>query len=250
MSLLVDDRIGSREFEKPLRKMGIPARIQRLKYADFALTIHGPSGPLRVGVERKTVSEMLGATQDNRFVGKQLPGLCATYDVVILVVEGFANVARDGLLMQGKWEAGYGPGRGRHMYEPYTKFKLTLALKARLIVWPTLNKTETCHFLHALYKWGEKPWAAHKSAYRVESQAADRLILDERTIKRQTFAQWPGVGWKRSARVAKYFLSIQDAASANVASWNAALGIMKGTKTAKRLVRVLRGLEPREAKGQ
>lgn len=248
MALLVDDRIGSREFHKPLRRMGVPARIQRLTYADFSLYIHGPNGPLHVGVERKTVTEMLGATHDNRFVGKQLPGLLKTYDLVVLVVEGFANVDRaSGLLMAGKWEAGFGPGR--HMYEPYAKFQLTLALKAKLIVWPTKGRIETTHFLHALYRWGLKDWAAHKSAYKVESQAADRLILDERTIKRQTFAQWPGVGWKRSAKVAKYFPSIAVAAHANALEWNRALGIVKGTKTARRLVRVLRGKESREAKG-
>lgn len=247
--MIVDDRIGSREFHKPLKRMGVDVgrRPMRLPSADFALTVNGPSGPLRIGVERKTTSEMLGAFQDRRFAKKQLPRMLASYDLVILIVEGFTSVARDGLLMAGKYEAGFGPGR--HLYEPYIKFQLTLAIKTRVIVWPTKGKTETTHFLHALDRWGQKRWKDHKSAYVVDSLDADTVILDERTVKRQVLAQLPGVGWERSRRVAKYFESIEAAMNATPRQWNRALGIREGTKIATQIVNVIRGKISHEAKG-
>lgn len=249
MSVQVDDRIGSREFHKPLKRMGLPVgpRPVRLSCADFAFTVNGPAGPLRVGVERKTVSEILAAFQDRRFAKKQLPRMLAKYDVVVLVVEGVADVARDGLLMTGKWTSGF--GYGNHVYENYAKFQLTLAIKTRVIVWRTKNKTETAHFLHAFYRWGTKRWKDHKSAYVVDSLNPDTLILDERTVKRQVFAQFPGVGWERSRRVSKHFASIQQAVNANEREWMRALGIKEGTKIVRKLVAVLRGKVQHEAKG-
>lgn len=247
--MIVDDRIGSREFHKPLRTMGVDVgkRPIRLHCADFALTINGPLGPLKVGVERKTTSEMLAAFSDRRFAKKQLPRMLQTYDVVILIVEGFTNVARDGLLMAGKWEAGFGPGR--HMYESYIKFQMTLAIKTRVIVWPTKGKTETTHFLHALSRWGQKRWKDHKSAYVVDSIDSDTAILDERTVKRQVFAQFPGVGWERSRKVSKYFSSIRAAVNASEEEWMAALGIKEGRTIVRKLRAVLRGTVEHEAKG-
>lgn len=249
MSMLVDDRIGSREFHKPLKKMGLPVgtRPVRLSCADFAFSVNGPVGPLKIGVERKTVSEILAAFQDRRFAKKQLPRMLAKYDLVVLVVEGIADVARDGMLMSGQWTAGY--GYAHHLYENYAKFQLTLAVKTRVIVWRTKHKTETAHFLHAFYRWGTKQWKDHKSAYVVNSLMPDRLMLDERTVKRQVLAQLPGVGWVKSAKAAKYFPSIQAAVNAPIAEWNHALGIVKGKKTATHLVNVLRGKVSHEAKG-
>lgn len=246
-TLLVDDRIGSREFAKPLKRLGCPAKVQRLPFADFAFDIHGPHGWMSVGVERKTVTEMLGAVGDSRFVGKQLPGLVKSYDLVILIVEGIANPDRHtGLLMSGKYAAGFGPGR--HVYESYKKFQLTLALKAGVIIEPTSGFHHTMHLIHALYQWGTKPWDQHKAAYKVESLQADRLILDERTMRRQTFAQWPGIGWKYSAMVSEYFPSVKAASNATAGQWRKALKIATGTKRVMTIVKFLNGLETRNAK--
>lgn len=247
--MLVDDRIGSVEFQQPLRRMGVTARVERLKFADFAVTMpKGPGGrPFHIGVERKTVSEMLGAVQDSRFIGRQLPGLCTTYDAVIVVCEGWTNIDRaSGVLMMGKWEAGF--GGGRHLYEPFKKFHLTLQLKARVIIEATKNKGETTHFLHALHRWAQKPWSEHRSAYKVESREIDAAILSERTMRRQTFAQWPHVGWQRSKRVSEYFPSVLDAATASGHDWCQALGMKEPGKVVSDIRRFLRGKEVRDAK--
>lgn len=201
---------GSREFHRPLRKLGVPCKIAQLRFADFSFTGHGPTGLVRVGVERKRVSEITSEVDYKRFKGHQLPGLIRSYDFVYVVVEGDVRVdPRDGLLMAGKWEAGYGD---RVMYETYQKRLCTLYTKigsvrdgdhaCRVMVWLTKSKIETRHYLHALYGWWQKQWADHKSAYQVEEQKTETAILDSRTWERQIYAQWPGVGWVRS----KYFV--------------------------------------------
>jgi ERCC4-type nuclease len=246
--VLVDDRIGSREFHKPLRRMGVPAIIRRLEYADFAWNGRGPHGMARIGVERKTVSEILGAITDARFTGRQLPGLLKTYDYVYLIVEGAAKIdPRTGVLMMYGREAGF--TRVRHLYSTYKKFLTTLAAKGRVIVEPTHGITETVHLLHTLYGWWEKPWKSHKSAYHVEETKPDAAILETRTWERQAFAQFPGVGWERSKLVAEYFPSLDVACHASIEEWMKALKIKDGRALATTIVKACRGQLSQGAKG-
>jgi ERCC4-type nuclease len=245
--LAVDDRIGSREFHKPLRRMGAPARIVRLEYADFAWHGSGPHGRAHIGVERKTVSEILGAITDSRFTGRQLPGLLKTYDYVYLIVEGSAKIdPRSGVLMMFGREAGF--TRVRHLYSTYKNFLTTLAAKGRLIVEPTHGHVETTHLLHTLYGWWQKPWASHKSAYHVEETKPEAAILDERTVKRQVLAQLPYVGWERSRRVSQHFPSLRAAFTATEDDWMAALGVKQGRTMARGLVAVCKAIETGRAK--
>lgn len=257
LTLKVDYRRGSGEFLGPLRKMGVPVEEATLPAADFALYVKGPGGRfLKVGVERKTISEMLEARFENRFRGKQLPKLLGEkangtrrYDIVILLVEGYRRVdPRTGSLMAGEYrKAGF--GRAGHTFEAFTKFQLTLALKTGLVVWPSASFDESIHFLHALWRWGTKRWRDHKSAYAVESRGVDRVVLDERTMRRQTFAQWPGVGWERSWQVSKYFRSVEAAVLATEGDWRKALRIEKGTKVISELQAFLKGKD-KEAKAR
>lgn len=239
MSCIVDDRIGSREFHHPLKRMGVPvgATPRRLPFADFAWTGNGPHGRVRIGVERKTVTEILTAITDTRFTGHQLPGLIAAYDVVYLLVEGPAKIdPRSGVLLLYGREAGF--TRVRHLYSTYKKFLTTLAIKGRLIVEPTHGHVETCHLIHTLYAWWQQPWKSHKSAYHVEATEPDTAILDERTVKRQVLAQLPYVGWERSKRVALYFPTLRAAFTADESQWMAALGVKEGRTMARALVAV------------
>ncbi len=242
--MFVDDRIGSVELCKPLRTLGCPAKVKRLAYADCAFRGRGPhASTVAIGIERKTVSEILTAMRDahGRFTGHQLPGLLRRYDYVYLVVEGDSFIAADGILALG----GYTPNRT--MYESYKRYLISLAVKGTLFVECTSNKRETVHFLHALYGWWQKPYASHKSIFKVEAVAPDAAILDERTVRRQTFAQFPGVGWERSKRVSKAFPSIAAAVNATEDEWMRALGIAKGRKIVRTLMQTLHGTGDRHA---
>lgn len=239
----VDDRIGSREFLRPLLKLGVPARSRRLGFADFAFLGHGPHGRVRVGIERKTVSEIFGAITDSRFIGHQLPGLLLTYDYVFLVVEGPARVdPRSGLLMLGHREAGY--SRVRTMYATYRKFLTTLAVKGRVFVEPTYGFTETLWLVgQVVYPWFQAPWASHQSAYHIEESQTDRAIFSRRTRAHMVANQLPGISWVRAGAVADYFPSIEDMTAATVTEWQKALGIAKGRAVAVKLNQTCRRKE-------
>lgn len=231
---LVDPQGG---FLSPLRRLGAPCKIKQLTYGDFCFWGHGAEGRVRVGVERKTVSEWCEAIYDTRFKGHQLPGLLKRYPGhVWLVIEGFHNVdPQSGVMMQGKWSAGHG-GR-RTLYMDAMKFLFTLQLKAGVHIWPTRNALETAWFIRALYDWYQKRWKDHTSVYDVGAATPDVAILDTRTLKRRVAAQFPQIAWVRSKRVDQYFRSIASMLGASEEDWMAALGIREGRTIVRELRR-------------
>lgn len=253
----IDPRRGSGDFRRLIQRLGVTTTHKTLPFADFSFYGNGPAGTVRVGVERKTLSEMITAIEDSRLVGHQLPGLLGSvhgrrrFDYVYLVVEGsYYPDARSGLLMQGRREVGH--GATRHLYESLEKFLMTLELHGQIRVRRTNGMIATAYFVTALYRWFQKDWYAHKSAYKVEEDRPERAILEQRTLDRKTYAQWPGVGWVRSARVEQHFACVRDAASAEVrewrkVSWRSRRGKRQsiGPKTAGRLVAWLHGRTPK-----
>lgn len=254
--------IGSREFERPLRRLGVPARVRSMTCGDFAFYGNGPAGVVRVGVERKTVTEMTGVESRYRYTSRQMWKMLKRYDYSFLIVEGMTKPDADGILRAGKsvkdgqltawFDAGW--GRSRTTFEHYKKRELTLRLVCGVHVLLTADQTETAMLLHALYGWFQKPWKDHKSAFNVDTMIPipPATILDERTMRRETFAKWPHISWERSARVSRYFRCIADACVATEEEWMRALGVKEGRTMARTLVRFLHGLEDgeeREAKG-
>ena len=257
---------GSKEFLAPCVRLGLPAKVKYLAYGDFAFYGNGPSGLVRVGIERKTISEMLGDKARRRFVGRQLPGMVRRYDYRFLVVEGSARIDPDyGDILDGKdlsrrhkdlltiWR----PARyaDNHSFDRYVKEAMTVRLCCGLHIIPTATSAETACLLHSIYRWFQKEWHEHRSHLAVEQAEVEKdwidpQLLDERTLRRQTFNQWPFVGWKRSARVSRYFTSIAQAATADEETWMEALGVKEGRTMARTLVNMLRGkTDHHDAKG-
>lgn len=257
MSLLVDPRIGSGEFVRPLRKQGVPAKLKQIQFGDFAFTGYGPNGLIRVGIERKKVDELLGCVTDSRFTGTQIPGLLNTYDHAWLLVEGAYVPDVDDIILKGRafqskrgavpmiafHEAGF--GRSRHLYSNFTKFQITVQVKARLYRERTLSAPESVQWIAALYRWYQKPWAQHKSVYTIDETRPEQAILDVRTLKRRLAAQLPGVAWSRSKQVDQYFPSVAAMFSAGELEWREALGVAKGRKLAKSIVTSIREMKGR-----
>lgn len=257
----VDDRIGSKEFVRLLRRAGAKVTLRRLKFADFSFWGNGPTGRVRVGIERKTISEITGAIGDNRFTGHQLPGLLKRYDYVFVVIEGDPYIdAKTGLL--GGGGIAFGPRRA-HLYNTVMKFRLTLMLKGSIRDIPTKNKTETTFFIRALYDWFSEPWSKHKSVYQVEETRPDRALLDRRTMKRKVANQLTGLAWTRTLKADAYFPSIVAMVTGDPdfepgryqletarAHWQSALGFKRGTATAKRIVDVCHRRDDVNAKGR
>lgn len=260
----VDPRKGSGEFKRSLLRLGVKAKWKPLRFGDFVFYGSGPKGRVRIAVERKTIDEIVSAVEDNRMVGHQVPGLLGSikgrrrFDYVYLIIEGnFFPDIHTGVLMRAH-HIEVGRGYTRHLYESVEKFLTTLELHGVIRLRRTNNKTHTAYFVAALYRWFQKDWYAHKSAYKVEEDKPERAIFEQRTYDRKTYAQWPGIGWTRSRAVDQHFRCIQDAACAQISDWRKISWLSRtgkrmsiGPKTAERLVRWLQGTAKKgKAKGR
>lgn len=237
MTIRIDDRIGSREFAPLLTRLGAPTRIGRMASGDFRFWGHGPTGRVRVGIERKTVDEItaiFGADAvGRRFIGKQLPLLVQTYpEFPVLIIEGYAVPDPETLTVTKGKHRTY----GRQLsYLAYAQLQLSLMFKARLTIVPTKSRLETAFWLRALYAWFEKPWTSHKSYLGLSGVRlpGDPNLLEPRSELREFANGIPGVGWDRSARIERYFRSPCEMVTASAEEWQTALGYKKGMKQAR-----------------
>ena len=90
----VDDRVGSRELLPELKRLHIPAEKVRLPFADAAFEGNGPAGPVKVGIERKTIYDLMQSMTTGRLSAHQLPGLVQNFDHRWIVVEGPSRPAK------------------------------------------------------------------------------------------------------------------------------------------------------------
>jgi len=234
----VDRRVGSEELAAPLKRMGVRVVVVTMDSADVAWAGHGPAGVVQVGVERKKLSELLTCFGDSRFVGGQLPRLVHRYDVAWLLVEGVWQAGKDGSLDMPRRP--FGP-RTAHSYEALTGFLLTLQQKAGVRVVRTSSFTDTLWWLHTAYRWWQKPWARHQSAYALDTVRVpyDPAMVRAPSMTRLIAAQLPGIGWAKSEAVARHFATPRDMMGAGWRAWAKVEGI--GEVGARRIVAALQG---------
>lgn len=255
--LLLDPRTGSGDLAPHLRALGLPTELVQLEYGDCAFMGTGVGGaPMLVGVEIKKLSDILQCIETGRFSGHQLPGLVATYDYAVLLIEGIYRAnPHDGILqiMQGKeWRAA-SFGRRSWMYRDFVKFLLTQAIRGGITVWQTSSREETARYISALYGWWQDGIESHESHLAMDRTLQLSLkgqamkeqgvsLLAERVnvpFIRRVAAELPGVGVEKSQRVVEHFEgSLTRMMCAGEKEWQEIDGI--GPKTAKRIVSELK----------
>jgi ERCC4-type nuclease len=238
--MFIDPREGSASLLKPLQRLGITAVSKRLVFGDVEFQGLGPTGLVRVGLEYKTLSDLLNAIASARFVGHQLRGLVHEYPVRYLLIEGVwtvdrttgllqvrARVKRNGRYMNDWIDAGF--GRRRWSYHALVEFLNGLPVR----VIRTGSPSETHHAIFGLHAWWSKPWDKHGAMKVIYNGVQTRsgtgdlgdefvpmaAILTKISDTRRVFAAMPGVGWEYSAAAEDAFGSIRVAALADAASW-------------------------------
>ena len=216
--ILVDDRVGSKHLTRPLRLMGLPTTVTRLEFGDAAFSGHGPAGPVAVGIELKTLDDLIGSLTSKRFQAHQLPGMLQSYQWPCLIVQGEYREAADGLIEKGV-QYGHRMNWFRHpspmTYQRLEGTLLTLTFATGFRVFNTRDEISTARLVAHLYRWWSKPWSGHQS-HKVMAQAegtgavlTDPWFNRARHFSELVALQVPGLGQKRATAAARHFGSVR-----------------------------------------
>lgn len=226
--ILIDDRQGSGEFDSLI---SAPHVLCRLEYADFAWPGSGPDGPVDVGVERKSLLDLLQSISSGRLSGHQIIGLTQSYDHVYLLVEGvWRPDRRSGTLMRiggkGQWIPA-AQGSRRFMARDLFNFFNSLSIICGITVIQTGNKWETAKWLDASHSWWSKPWEKHRSHLQFRRPEAHAQLVKPSLATRMA-CQFDGIGWDKARSLGNRFPLPEDLIFASEADLMEVPGIGKG----------------------
>lgn len=254
--IVVDDRAGSRELIAYLH--GLPSVLGRLEYGDISFLGWGPEGrPVPVGIEYKTLGDVLKCVTDGRFAGHQLPGLISSYEDVWLLVEGKWRPDMNTGILQTLGHHRYQDahvGDRRFTYRELDSWLMTMAIKGGIRVRTAQDTIEAAQFIRDLYMWWTQDggWNRHKSHLAFDNSDAgdwragrnalglqDRANLVKPGLVRRMAKELPGVGWDKSKAVASRFKTVREMAAATRSQWREIDGI--GKKLAEEIDKALGG---------
>jgi ERCC4-type nuclease len=240
----VDRRAGSAELWPHLTALQVPTSLTTLEFGDACILGRGPTGDVLVGIERKTVRDLVSSLTSGRLSGHQVPGLVSSYQHVWLVVEGsWRTDAQGWATMPGFRRKGHtGPVKWESLglkAQAIEGYLLTLTLRAGIHVQRTDRIQDTAHWLQHLHQWWTaKAWDEHRAHLALhQPQLVDnRLWLAPNTLQRMA-ACLPGVGGEKSLAVARHFKSPLEMSLADSKTWQQIPGI--GPTIAARVTRIL-----------
>lgn len=239
--ILIDDRVGSKDLVKYLPKA--LCTLTRLEYADCAFLGSGPKGHVPVGVEIKTINDLLNSLHSGRFVGHQLPGMKQDYEESWLLIQGEYRCERGTGILQiprgpkGTW-VDAGRAHRRMMFRDLQAWITTFTIVAGIHVWRTRNRTETAQTVLGLYRWWRKGYKEHHGWRGFDRSGAPTFVVDPPLVRRVA-KELEGVDWVRSAAVADHFKTVFDMVLADEKEWESIDGI--GRIISKRVVKEIRG---------
>jgi ERCC4-type nuclease len=224
----IDRRVGSAElacyFPPELHE------IVELEFADFAFTGNGPDGPVRVGIERKQIQDLVDSIKTGRLWGHQIPGMIKLYDYSYLVVEGVFKPQPEYLMVPigRRWIR---LNMGTKVIDPYLADVETLA---GFMVRQTLGKKQTAQLVLHLFKWWSKEFSEHGQfgPYQRRIRLPDGCTNGALLYK--VARVLPGIGVKKGALVQQHFASVLQMVNATEQDWTSIKDV--GAKTA-RLIR-------------
>ena len=240
--IIIDDRVGSRELLPELKKLHLPCRIERLEFADAAFTGKGKKGKqVKIGIERKTINDLINSMTSGRLSAHQLPGLVQSYDYRWVVVEGLWRPGRDNVIEV--WKAGgWRQANTRLSYSQLAGYRHSLEVNGACYTWRTGSLWETANEIGLLYRWWQKDWEEHRGHLAIDKGMLlpDRILFERPSYPRLVAAVLPGIGWKRSKAVAKFFHTIERMVEAGPKEWMQIEGV--GKELGVRLPMILRGM--------
>lgn len=241
----IDPRAGSKELMKhePVKSS---AEFCFLDFGDAMIVGNGPNGATLVGVEVKSIWDLISSIDTGRLQATQLPGLLRTYEHSALLYYGQTRMGRSGELEM--WRA-HGRQRGWHVFKlgtravPYGYLEAFLWEVALLGVHVQRVDDErtAAAWLGVLHRWWSKDWTAHKGLRTLDRSRDVSLMpnMDAATHQRvKIAAQLPGVGYDRAVNAANHFGSVREMINADADAWTSVRGV--GRVIAKAVVEAVK----------
>lgn len=243
----VDSRVGSKELLPIIQRLGVPCETVTLPYGDAAFEGNGPDGPITLGVERKTLHDMLNCIEDARYTAHQLVGMTKLYSKSFLILEGLwergtPGSALDGLLIQGfNHGASWGPlqqaGRRTPLYSKLYRYLISVQLSGVMITYSS-NITQTACQIVEIQQYFQKKWREHTALRECQKLAIPSLSGRPSLCKRWA-NELTDVGVVHGEDAERLFHTGINLAQADETEWMTIPGI--GVKTARQIVREIRG---------
>ena len=251
--ILLDDRQGSAHLEAPLVKMGNEVRMTRLDCADVAFVgTDQRTQQVPVGIEIKSVQEVIDDLVVHRFGSSQLPKMLATYPYRWLFIEGpYRASPYSGKLEQPySYRPGRRPGKkgwvvarlGKHplAFTTFANYLFTIEIQGGFGIRHTKGRPETAAQVSSLHHWWTQGWLSHKSLSIIYEPPARTLTpLEDPGLVRRAACLLDGISWEKSKGVSKAFPTVQAMSQATQAEWCRIPGI--GPKIARQSVMQLKG---------
>lgn len=227
--MYVDDRAGSERLLRiePVASLAVSCRLDA---GDVMIVGNGPNdtNPL-VGVEVKSIFDLISSINTGRFQATQLPGLRATYDEAWLLYYGPYRLGENGSLQVrrgGAWR-GYRLGIRPVPYGYLEGLLCDLAWEG-LNIKHVYDEREAAAWLGVLYRWWSKPWGRHKGLRTFDRSREVSLMphMDADIKYRACVAkEFPGVGIDKAVAAALHFASVADMINADTREWEKVDGI-------------------------
>lgn len=221
------EKVGDRSFATEYAKHFNDAETLTLEAGDFSIL--NADGEL-VGIERKTIGDLLRVIADKRFVSEQLSKFMATYSRHYLLVEGAFKPDHDGqlLIRQGaQWTTPEWGRTGGWRYSEMTRWVISVTEGTGIQYQRTVTPWETMSWLHELHVESQKPREKRRALAGIYEAPLRATGLVPPSRSRRVARVFPGIGDEKAALVADHFGTPLAQAVATEKEWAEVPGIGK-----------------------
>lgn len=251
MTIFIDSRVGSKDLINipPLDTPGL-CELSRLNSADIMFSGYGPSGDTLIGVELKSLPDLISSIQTGRLQAEQMPKMIRDYDTRWILYYGNYRPGQNGALQINKgggWKD-YGYGEKPILYSYLEDFLIEAREYGfniqRVGSERRYEKEEAVKWIYTYYKLISRPWKTHKIFKTFDNSAqipfppGMSLTAHEKRMARVVDKLCQGIGFERSIAVARHFKSHSHMTAASVDEWKGIDGI--GAVIAKKVYTEIR----------
>lgn len=240
--MFIDDRAGSAELMK-YPAIAAVAELTRLEFGDVAIVGNGAGDePTLVGVELKSIWDLVSSINTGRLQATQVPGMLALYQIRWLLFFGGYRPGRDGTLELAKG-ASWRTMRLGSRIVPYGYVEALLLDLAAVgfNVKHVDTEAAAAQWLLVLNRWWLKPHNKHRGLHKFDESGQPSLLpqMDDIThLMARVAKELPGLGFERALAAARHFGSVEHMINAEVGEWREIPGV--GPVIAKAVVDVIR----------